>query len=63
MTKLENEPLEFGCRCKVKGTTFYGRFEGFTDKTKKKARFFDEELGTVKIYYVSKLERTYEKLY
>ncbi len=55
------EPLEYGCRCRLKRSTIFGTFCGYTGSTRKHARFFDEELGKVKIYRTSQLERSYEK--
>lgn len=55
------EPLEYGCRCRLKKSTIFGTFCGYTGSTRKHARFFDEELGKVKTYRTSQLERSYEK--
>ena len=56
-------PLEYGCRCRLKKSTIFGTFCGFTSSTEKFARFYDEELGKVKVYRTTQLERSYEKDY
>lgn len=58
-----NTKLEHGCRCRLKRSTIFGTFCGFTNSTEKYARFYDEELGKVKVYRTTQLERSYEKDY
>ena len=47
-------------RLRLKGTTFFGQYMGIDPKTGK-VRFYDEELGVVRLYSPSRLERAYEK--
>ena len=58
---LSQEELTHGCRCRIKRTTIFGTFCGYTNSTRKFLRFNDEEIGKVKVYRSSQIEKSYEK--
>jgi len=48
-------------RLRVKNKCIFGAFLGYTDETKKKVRFLDEETNEIVVYKSNRVEKTYDK--
>lgn len=56
-----SQELTHGCRCRIRGTTFFGQFLGYTDLSKRYLKFYDEEIMKVKVYKSTRVVKSYEK--